>query len=151
MLRQSHFVSSPIFKWVLRFSLLKQSQFGISNAISTCQNVTRDKIDLSLNSTCRTLIADVLPLLSRTHTTGPKRDAIQSVCGDTATWEMGHMGSHADIRGPLQCRQHFQFLETRIHILGESASRSAAGVAISHGHRHHEVLLPVRARLVRLQ
>lgn len=64
---------------------------------------------------------------------------------------MGYLGPDADIGGPFQCRQHFQFLEARLHFLGEPSSRTAAGLALPNGHRHHEVLLPLRSGSVRLQ
>lgn len=64
---------------------------------------------------------------------------------------MGHLGSDADLRGPVQRRQHIQLAEARLHLLGEPALGPAPSVALANGDRHHEVLLLVRARPVRLQ
>lgn len=43
-----------------------------------------------------------------------------------------------------------QFAKTRLHILRESSSRSAASVLIEDGHGHYEILLPLRAGSLRL-
>lgn len=64
---------------------------------------------------------------------------------------MGHVGPDADIRRPIQCCQHLQFFEARVHFLGEPASGAVAGLAVTYGHRHYEILLLVRPRVVRLQ
>lgn len=64
---------------------------------------------------------------------------------------MGHVGSDADLGGPLQCGQHFQLAQAGVHIFGEPPSGAAAGVPLADGHGHHEVLLPVRAGAVCVQ
>lgn len=64
---------------------------------------------------------------------------------------MGRLGSDADLRGTVQCGQHLQQSEAGVHLLGEPAPGTVAGFSVAHGHGHNEILLPVRARPVRVQ
>lgn len=82
---------------------------------------------------------------------GPKRNVTQPAGCRFATREMGHMGSHADIWGTVQCGQHIQFAKVGVHLFGESSFGAVAGISFADGHGYYQVFLLIRAGIVRLQ
>lgn len=85
------------------------------------------------------------------HSGAKRSRVIQQTCSRLAAREMGHLGSNVDLRRFVQRRQHLQLAEARLHLLGESSPWAAAGFTLTNGDRHHEVLLLIRSRSVRLQ